>query len=80
MDAAQEETPCPRRQDQQHCNCWYDGEGCCACGAGSLNRSRNCAAGEHRHCSGIYKTAGDDNLDLTYTCRCACHAAPTTEG
>jgi len=29
---ADEETPCPVREDQQHCNCWYDGEACCACG------------------------------------------------
>ena len=28
-----EETPCPKRDDKQHCNCWYDGEACCACGA-----------------------------------------------
>ena len=26
------ETPCPNREDGQHCNCWYDGEPCCACG------------------------------------------------
>lgn len=29
---APEETPCPKRDDGQHCNCWYDGETCCACG------------------------------------------------
>lgn len=23
---------CPKRDDKQHCNCWYDGEPCCACG------------------------------------------------
>lgn len=28
----EEETPCPKREDKQHCNCWYDGEACCACG------------------------------------------------
>jgi len=27
------ETPCPKREDKRHCNCWYDGEACCACGA-----------------------------------------------
>ncbi len=37
--------------------------------------SRNCASGEHTHCSGIFKTAGDDNLDETHTCGCDCHAA-----
>ncbi len=26
------ETTCPNRDDGQHCNCWYDGEPCCACG------------------------------------------------
>jgi hypothetical protein len=24
---------CPKREDRQHCNCWYDGEVCCGCGA-----------------------------------------------
>lgn len=27
------ETACPKREDGQHCNCWYDGSPCCACGA-----------------------------------------------
>lgn len=26
------ETDCPKRDDQMHCNCWYDGGRCCACG------------------------------------------------
>lgn len=26
------ETACVEREDQQHCNCWYDGEPCCMCG------------------------------------------------
>ena len=26
------ETPCPNREDGIHCNCWYDGGRCCACG------------------------------------------------
>lgn len=26
------ETPCPKREDSQHCDCWYDGEACHACG------------------------------------------------
>lgn len=26
------ETPCPKREDKLHCECWYDGEKCCACG------------------------------------------------
>ena len=27
------ETECPKREDKTHCNCWYDGLACCACGA-----------------------------------------------
>ena len=27
------ETDCPKRDDGQHCSCWYDNERCCACGA-----------------------------------------------
>lgn len=30
--AGDEETPCPAREDGAHCNCWYDGKACCACG------------------------------------------------
>jgi dUTP pyrophosphatase len=26
------ETKCPNREDEQHCNHWYDDEPCCACG------------------------------------------------
>lgn len=26
------ETSCSKREDGQHCNCWYDGKACCACG------------------------------------------------
>lgn len=25
------ETECPNRNDNIHCDCWYDGEACCAC-------------------------------------------------
>ena len=35
------ETPCGVREDQQHCNCWYDGEPCCACGDGSDTSEAN---------------------------------------
>jgi hypothetical protein len=31
-EPVKDETPCPKREDKQHCNCWYDGERCCACG------------------------------------------------
>ena len=26
------DTCCPVQQDGQHCNCWQDGDPCCACG------------------------------------------------
>lgn len=26
------ETPCPKRSDKLHCDCWFDGKACCACG------------------------------------------------
>ncbi len=26
------ETACPKREDKIHCDCWYDGDRCCACG------------------------------------------------
>jgi hypothetical protein len=31
-DKGEWETPCPAREDKQHCNCWYDGKACCGCG------------------------------------------------
>jgi hypothetical protein len=69
-----DETSCPKRDDKQHCNCWYDGEACCACGDKAVNmKSANCSVGEHAHCSGIFKTADDDNLDRTWQCACSCH-------
>ena len=30
-----EETPCPVRDDKQHCEHWYDESHCCACSDGS---------------------------------------------
>lgn len=38
--ALEPETPCSIREDGQHCNCWYDGEPCCACHAGSEEAAR----------------------------------------
>jgi hypothetical protein len=26
------ETECPKSNDRQHCDCWYDGKPCCRCG------------------------------------------------
>ena len=45
-------------------------------------RSNRCLEGEHSHCSGIFKTADEDNLDITGRCKCACHSAScsTKEG
>jgi hypothetical protein len=28
---ADDETPCPVREDGLHCECWYDGNACCGC-------------------------------------------------
>ena len=36
-----DETPCPKREDKQHCNCWYDGEACCACGDPALPKENS---------------------------------------
>jgi hypothetical protein len=33
-----EDESCPKRDDGQHCSCWYDAEACCACGAPALSR------------------------------------------
>lgn len=38
-----DETPCPKREDGQHCNCWYDSESCCACGAPSVKTEQAAA-------------------------------------
>lgn len=27
---------CPTSDDGLHCNCWYDGEECCRCGAPAM--------------------------------------------
>lgn len=27
---------CPERDDNIHCRCWYDGDGCCACNASPM--------------------------------------------
>jgi len=39
------ETACPKRADAQHCNCWYDGEKCCACGAPEMTAEEKKEAG-----------------------------------
>lgn len=27
---------CPKRPNDVHCECWYDGDACCACGAKAM--------------------------------------------
>ncbi len=39
------ETPCPARDDAMHCNCWYDGEACCACNDPAMTREQMLAQG-----------------------------------
>jgi hypothetical protein len=36
------ETPCQKRADGQHCNCWYDGDACCACNDPPAVWCKNC--------------------------------------
>ena len=39
------ETPCPKRADKTHCDCWYDGETCCACGAPAMTDAKRAEQG-----------------------------------
>ena len=39
------ETTCPKREDGQHCDCWYDGEACCACGAAAMTNEERIEQG-----------------------------------
>ena len=32
------EPPCPSAWDGNHCDCWWEGESCCRCGAAALGR------------------------------------------
>ena len=36
---------CPKREDNQHCNCWYDGGKCCGCGAPEMSNEQKVAQG-----------------------------------
>ena len=40
------ETPCQKREDRQHCNCWYDGHPCCACGDNGIGQPKQNPKGE----------------------------------
>lgn len=44
--AADEETPCPKRDDGIHCECWYGGNACCGCGDSAILNGQ-----EHPPCS-----------------------------
>lgn len=33
---APEEFFCTKRHDHEHCDCWFDGKACCACGAPAM--------------------------------------------
>ena len=36
---------CRRRDDEQHCDCWWDGAKCCACNAPAMTRAQKHAQG-----------------------------------
>lgn len=38
LEGERDEEACCKRDDKQHCNCWYDGKACCACGVGTDQR------------------------------------------
>lgn len=40
------ETPCPKRVDNVHCSCWYDGYACCSCGDPATEDMREDASKE----------------------------------
>jgi hypothetical protein len=35
----QDEGLCYAREDEQHCNCWWDGNACCSCGHPAVLKS-----------------------------------------
>ena len=39
------ESACPLHKDEQHCNCWYDGGECCACGDPAMANAEILAQG-----------------------------------
>lgn len=57
-----EETPCPVREDGLHCDHWYDGEGCHACGEGPMSE-------EARVQQGMVEGPPRDPRDATRTIR-----------
>ena len=42
MQADAGESPCPDSADgsKQHCQCWYEGEACCACKAPAMTEKK----------------------------------------
>lgn len=44
------ETACPVRADHVHCECWWDGESCCACKDRALTDSERVEQGGESVC------------------------------
>ncbi len=40
IDNSDKETPCTKREDKIHCECWWDGDKCCACGAPEMSHAK----------------------------------------
>ncbi len=60
-----DETPCPAREDKIHCNCWYDGEACCACGDPEMSMCLKIEYGMVRRANAaesIYALADDQEI------------------
>ena len=36
MNEEREKEFCSKRDDETHCDCWYDGNNCCACGSPAM--------------------------------------------
>lgn len=59
--------------------CWWAGDARVAVSPPRVHSdcskpmSRACSMEEHTHCSGIFKTADAENLDVTHQCGCKCH-------
>lgn len=52
-EAAKREA-CPQREDGQHCNCWFDGDACCNCGAPAMTEEEKAAQGMETRTSTLH--------------------------
>jgi hypothetical protein len=43
--ADEDDEHCPERKDGTHCHCWWDGDGCCSCGAAPMSVDAKLAQG-----------------------------------